>query len=69
MCIINECVFLIAGNWGGNSSGQTSSSTNNTQQWNNSQRPPTSQADCKYLKKNVELRKQYGRLFYNYLDD
>ncbi|XP_045771853.1 protein Gawky isoform X3 [Maniola jurtina] len=34
-----------AANWGGNSSGQTNNGTNNTQQWNNTQRPPTSQAD------------------------
>lgn len=41
--------FLVGGNWGGNSSGQSSNATNNTQQWNNTaQRPPTSQADSKF---------------------
>lgn len=42
-------MFPSAGNWGGNSSGQSNNGTNNTQQWNSSQRPPTSQADSKYL--------------------
>ncbi|XP_013199683.1 protein Gawky isoform X1 [Amyelois transitella] len=42
-----------AGNWGGNSSGQTNNGSNNTQQWNNTaQRPPTSQADMNSNKGN-----------------
>ncbi|XP_050346253.1 protein Gawky isoform X2 [Nymphalis io] len=41
-----------AGNWGGNSSGQTNNGTNNTQQWNNTQRPPTSQTDMNSNKGN-----------------
>ncbi|VVD04511.1 unnamed protein product [Leptidea sinapis] len=40
-----------AGSWGGNTSGQTNNGTN-TQQWNNSQRPPTSQADLNSNKGN-----------------
>ncbi|XP_032519907.2 protein Gawky [Danaus plexippus] len=41
-----------AGNWSGNSSGQSNNGTNNTQQWNNTNRPPTSQADMNSNKGN-----------------
>lgn len=48
--MLELCAPPSAGNWGGNSSGQTNNGTNNTQQWNNTaQRPPTSQADSEFL--------------------